>query len=414
MTTADFDSLGALTYVGRQPIFDAAKKIVGYELLYRASVDDTAAQFSDDHMATLHVIANALFCADRPQSRKRLFVNYSERAIRERMPLAFVPGSVVQIREDMTLDQDFMEALGEIRSANLIIAVDDFSGDEAMDSIYRMADIFIIDMLGADREQSARLTAMAEQHQCSCLAKRVESRAQFQLAREQGFDFFQGFFFKEPEIVLGKRFTTSELSRLNLLEFLKENDPDFDKLARIIEMDPALTYRVLFYINSPYFGLGNKITTIKHAIALLGWQKIKNLLFMIILTDSETGLGNELFMASAVRGFFLKNVAATHTGAGADADDLFILGILSLLDTIFQVPMQEVVKHIALSENFKKQLVKKSGKQYKWLELAIAFEEGNWNDVDALIKELGLDMIQVAKSYYDALNWVNNFYGNIL
>lgn len=405
------EALSIDTYIGRQPIFDSSKHKRAYELLYRGSAEATSADYADEHIATLHVIANTLFSTDPEAAQGRLFVNYSRQGILDKTPLTFPPGSVVKIKESLGKDKDVIRCLKEFRAADYLIAIDDFSECDAP-QLHTLADVFIIDFLTPAGDLAA-LIKSAQKHSGTVMAKRIENNKQFEYAKELGADLFQGFFFHEPEVVPGKRFTSSECSRLNLLKIIKEEDQDFDALTDAIQMDPTLTHRMLFYINSPYFGLSSQITSVKHAISLLGWSKVKNLLYMVILTDANSPLSNELFITSATRAMFLKMTAEEHPQCSQSPDQLYIMGLLSLLDAIFQVPMEEIVADIALEKELKTMLVKQKGELYKWIRLAMAFEAGDWQQTDHLIASLNLDFVKVAKGYYEALKWVNSFYGTL-
>lgn len=405
------NALSIDTYIGRQPIFDASKRTRAYELLYRGSANAESADFTDDHIATLQVIANTLFNTDDEGAQNLLFVNYSKQAILDEVPMALPPRSVIKIKEHQVQEPEILTRLKRLRNTGYMVALDDFSGKAGDASIYALADIIILDFLRpcANIEE---ITKAAKDFGSTVMGKRIESKDQFELALSLDVDLFQGFYFHKPEIIPGKRFTTSESSRLNLLEFLRDNDPDFDKLSQSIQIDPALTHRVLFYINSPYFGMRTEIATVKRAISLLGWNKVRNLLYMVVLTDAASPLSNELFITSATRAMFLKRVAEEHSGVHSP-EELYIFGLLSLLDAIFQVPMAEVMANIALDQELKTMLIEKTGDLYQWIELAMAFELGEWDRVDHSIKVLKLDFVKVSKGYYDALKWVNSFYGTL-
>ena len=93
------NTLSIDTYIGRQPIFDASKRTRAYELLYRGSATAESADFTDEHVATLHVVANTLFNTDNEGDSRLLFVNYSKQAILDEVPMALPQRSVVKIKE---------------------------------------------------------------------------------------------------------------------------------------------------------------------------------------------------------------------------------------------------------------------------------------------------------------------------
>lgn len=407
------DILSVETCIGRQPIFDREKNTRAYEILYRALGEPASTAYTDEHITTLQLISNTIFNTDQEAFRGRLFINYSKRAVLDKIPFVFSPGSVVKIRDSKVMGEDLILHLKALRDVDYIIAVDDFSGSSTNDALYSIADIFVVDFHNS-AENLPVLIQKAQEHRGTVMAKRIDSNKQFECAKGFGVDLFQGGFFHEPEIVPGKRLNSSECSRLNLLEFIKEDIPDFCELAEAIQVDPALTHRVLFYINSPYFGVATKVTSVRHAITLLGWAKIKSLLYLVVLTDASSPLSNELFIASATRAMFLKIVSEAYPENSPPSEDLFLMGLLSLLDVIFKVPMVEALSNIALDSAISNMLLKKEGDLYCWLQLSMAFESGDWGQASCVIKILNLDLVKVSKGYFEALQWVNTYYGNIL
>ncbi|WP_459893786.1 HDOD domain-containing protein, partial [Desulfothermus okinawensis] len=166
---------------------------------------------------------------------------------------------------------------------------------------------------------------------------------------EMGSDLFQGFFFQKPEVVKGKSIPSTTITKLKLLAFFsKKNENNIDELENTIKTDLTLSYKLLNYINSPAIGLPNKIKYIRQAINLLGYENvIKWCRIFLLSIINPTDRGLEIIRQSTIRGYFLMGlkdfIKTDHT-----EDELFLLGLFSLLDALLDQPMEDIVDIIPL------------------------------------------------------------------
>ena len=279
--------------------------------------------------------------------------------------------------------------------------------------LLRLADILAIDVRDRTSQELAALSAKVKSHSKRLLAQRVEQHEQFRMAAEIGFDLFQGFFFQQPEVIPGRTLTSHEASRLRIFSLLEKDAPSLQELLSSVQADVSISYRLLAYINSAYFGFREKITSIKQAILLLGWTKIRSWLRVIILTDLKPPRkSQELALMSVQRGSFLE-LAHSHAGCtGCKSDSMFLLGLFSLLDVMLDMDMQEVMRHIALEQSLKDALCGEPNPFLRWLELVKAFERADWSLLDSLLEEMALEPAQAAHAYYEAMSWANSFFGH--
>lgn len=406
---------GASGFFARQPIFDPARKVWGVEIFYRGSGEAATAQFTDSDSATLSVIAGLSQSVDGELPRgKKVLVNFGEKTILAEAPLAFPPQSVViEFPETCSTDEPFLEALGKLRQAGYLLALDDYEADPAKTALRDMADILIVDVLGrapGELEELAVKAAAAGSGR-TLLAKKVEDEAVFVTAQKAGFSLFQGFFFQKPELVRGRRITSGEMSRLRLLRMLQSQDPDFPALASAIKSDPAISIKLIKFLNCPLFAFTSKVTTIERALTLLGWQQLKNWLRVIIFTDAApTERDLELAFSSVQRGKFFENAAEGKNLTPAEAERLFLLGLFSLLDAMFGVPMRDILDHLGLDETLLGALTGGKNELSPWLEAARAFEAGDWAGLDRILRDISVEPMSAAKWYSQSLEWANTIF----
>ncbi|MCA1945259.1 MAG: HDOD domain-containing protein, partial [Desulfovibrio sp.] len=222
----------------------------------------------------------------------------------------------------------------------------------------------------------------------------------------------QGFFFEKPVIVPGRKLTSNQISRLMLFKVLEKENPDFAEIARVIETDVSISYRLLALTNSANFSLSRKVDSIRQALVLLGMKQIKSWLWLIFLTDiSPKNKTSELPYLSAIRAKFLERTALNHDLPIAKADLLYLLGLFSLLEAMLDVPFKDIAKNLPLDDDLAAALAGEANEYSPWLNMARYFERGEWDKIDDVIASLGLDPMTVANSYAEALTWAKTLQG---
>lgn len=395
-------------------MFDRGRKVWGYELLYRHDAEAESAVFEDKDRATWKVMANA-FSVQRSDmaAPPKIMIHFPRTSILQNVPYALpAEQGVVEVSESEPLDPVLEDALSCLFRDGYKVAVDQFEARRKARRYLEIADIIVIDCLDRTPDELRNLAEAAQDSGALLLAKRVETPEQYELARSLGFDLFQGYFFQKPETITDRRLTSSEAARLKLFQLIESDDPDFNQLGEAIQADVSISYRLLTLLNSPYFGFAQKITSIRQALVLAGWKQIKNWLRVVILTDmAPKGKTSELPFLSAQRGKFLEMAMVDSGRSNPGPDRLFILGLFSLLEPMFDMPMENIVMHLPLDDDLKTALCGKENEYYFWLELISCFENADWKRLDEVMQKLKLDPVVVAGCYHKALTWANGFFG---
>ncbi|NDV27876.1 EAL and HDOD domain-containing protein [Desulfovibrio sp. JC010] len=399
-------------FFARQPILMPDQSLWGYELLFRGSSEATSAEISDSYKATLRVAAD--LCAapgEKMPDNVKLVVNFSHKAVMDKIPYSLPAGkTVVQIPETTPPTPNLIKALQELSKDGYYIAIDDFEARPQGEFLIAYADAIIVDILSADEEKLNRICDLCKEYNTKVIAKRVENNAQYNLAQKMGFNFFQGFYFKKPENIKGRKLRSGEIVKLKLLKLIEDPSPDFKALADALQNDVSISFRLLTLLNSPTFGFSQKITSIKQALVLAGWKMLKNWLRVILLTDlTPEEKSRELPQLATQRAKFLQLVAL-RSGKGLAPDSMFLLGLFSLLGAMFDMSMKELTSYLPLEEEINDALCGEDNIYNRYLELTSFFEAGDWDNLEFLLGELDLDPVQVSKSYYESTRWANSFF----
>ncbi len=402
------DNLNPVTFA-RLPVFDAEKKLWGYELMFMSSIAGSFADSESDHRLSADTMAGTALALDHVMDQnKKVMVNFSMEDISNDLPYALPPGrTIIKISNMETLSNSDIERLAGLQKDGYRIAAS-FTG-AANSDVFKKADIICLNIENRVLPEMIDACKMAQSCGADILADHVDNQIRFHICSNAGFSLFQGSFFKKPEIVPVKKVMTGAVSRFKLVGAMEKTDPDFSELAAIIQADVTISFRLLSYLNSASFGFRRKIVSIKDAITLLGWQNLKNWLRVVLLLETAENMNAlELIHASAQSGKFLEQVGLAHDFWGFDSDSLFLLGMFSLLDALMNQPMTEIVKHLPLADKLKGALCMEDNNEYvPLLKLARYIEEADFEKSEALINQLGLDAEKVSDAYQKSLKWAN-------
>ncbi|WP_045222228.1 EAL and HDOD domain-containing protein [Desulfonatronum thioautotrophicum] len=396
-------------YFARHPIFERDMRLWGYHLLYRDDAMAESAQFSDQDKATIQVALEAtVFAGGRSAVKQNLLLEFSASALAHGIPHAMPPQeTVIKLTPTLCRNETLAKSITELRTAGYRLALD--GPLESCRHILDLASFLIVDALTTPAEIFLQEMAAATKTGIPVLVKRIESPEIFESAKDLGAQLFLGFFFQKPEIIASRKLSSMQVVRLKLLKMLDAHADNWDEIANILQNDVSLAYRLLQFINSPFFGVVQPITTVQRAIGYLGSKRAKLWLRMVILTDlCPPEKTSQLPLLSAQRARFLEIVGANRQDV--DGDELFLLGLFSLLDAIFDMPMTDLVDYLPLTADLKATLCRRSGRYAPWLDMAIHFEQGQWDRVDPLLDQLNLNRIHVGTSYAQAVTWAEDFF----
>ncbi|MEF2231179.1 MAG: EAL domain-containing protein [Pseudodesulfovibrio sp.] len=404
-------------FVARQPVFHPNETVWGYELLFRSGQTANMANVTDGSQATASVIADGLTLAMEGMAEgARILINFPEQLLVDDVGFALPREScIIEVLEDVRPSKKALSAVRRLKEAGYTIAVDDFFGQPSLLPFLKLADIVKLDILelGSDPDRVRKaLDSLPDRDRLLLLAEKVEDKATFDALRDMGFDLFQGFFFSRPEIIPGKKLTSNELTKLQLLGELSDTDFEPRRLAEILQSDPNLSYRLFRYINSVGFGLRQKVTSLKRAIDMMGLIHAKQWLRSALMSDlNPAPTGGELAFMSVHRAKFLESVCElSGTGRVCQSDTLFITGLFSLLDAMLGMDMEDILQKLPLDEAIVSAL-RERDTDCDLLFLAKNYELGKWDMVEDCLKRLKIDSATADEVYAHTRNWAQQMVG---
>ena len=397
-------------FIGRQAILDQQKKVYAYEILFRSGLKNAFDPNLDGNIATQSVMVGAMldFGMKKLVSNRKAFINFTEQNLLNRAPKLLPPENVVvEILENVQPTPEILEAVQELKEFGYKIALDDFVLSPGYEPLIEMADVIKVDFrITTDPEERQKLREILPKH-VRLLAEKIETEEEFRQAVEFGYVLFQGYFFCKPTVLHQKRLTSNALSRMRLIKEVNRQDVDFSSVTGVISSDTNLVHKLLTYINSAGIGLTNHVSNLKQATVLLGTSGVRRWVTLISLQTFSEDKPPELFTLSLLRAKFCELIAQDLKRSGVTPDTGFLLGIFSLLDVLLNLPMDEVLKEVALADDLNAALLGEDNDLRHLLDLVIAYEQGDWDKVISYCELLKLSPDRMKPTYDAVLEWYN-------
>lgn len=334
---------------------------------------------------------------------RRAFVNCSrEVLLKEYVTLLPSTQVVVEVLENVPADDLVISACRHLKEGGYLIALDDFTLPDDREPLVELADIIKIDIRQTSLQRAAtELSEHYGRYRHLMLAEKVETREEFLAAKKAGFVYFQGYFFRKPEILTAHDIPENQANYLRMWQAASRPQLDVREIEDLIKGEASLCYRLLRYLNSPAFGFSHQIHSVRHALTLLGEREVRRWIRLVATLGAGQGKPSELVLSALVRGHFCELFSSNIRHEG----DLFLLGLLSLMDAILQIPMDLILENVPVDREIRAALQGGPSSLNPFYQLMVAQESGDWQTVSGLANQLHVSETSVAEAYWNAVRW---------
>lgn len=399
-------------FLGRQPILDRNHQLFAYELLFRSGMKN-AAVVEDNLVASAQVISHAFadLGVEQALGPYKGFLNCDEALLLSDI-LEILPADkiVLEVLETVEMTPVIIERCQELKTRGFTLALDDFINDvEKYRELLDLVDIVKVEILPFDPAALKATTDKLKHWPLKLLAEKVDARDQADYCHQIGYDLFQGYYFARPVVMAGRKLGHSQLALMRLMGLVLE-DADTAKLEAVFKQEPGLTVNLMRLTNSVATGCRVRVTSLRHAITVLGRRQLQRWLQLLLYTNpSGQGGSSPLMMLAASRGRLMELLAGHLDSKGELGDQAFMTGILSLMPALMGMPMEEILKGINLAPAMQAALETGDGTLGSLLVLAQALESGDGTAChDQLEKLPGIDHTLVNAHLTEALCWANS------
>lgn len=404
-------------FLGRQPILDTTQNLIAYELLFR-SANSLHANVTDEVQACAQVIVNALsdFGIEDTLGKNKGFINVS-REILMTDTLELLPKEqvVIELLESIKPSRQVIERCKALKEKGFSIALDDHVYHSSFTPLYELVDIIKVDLLLPSPSPLDEIVKTFRQWPVKLLAEKVETYDQFHRCRDYGFEMFQGYYFAKPMVMQQRTINVGTMTLMRLMDQVLQ-DAELSEIEETFKQNPELIYNLLRLVNSVYMGMREKIKALRHAISILGREHLKRWIMLSLYATGNKGIhSSPLMEMAAVRGKFMELLVKKHSAWQKDADladRAFMAGVLSLIDALFNVNMEDVIKQCNVTDDVRSALIDRTGLLGNLLVIAEHLEQSKFDELPRLLNPLQFSAEDFSMAQREAIKWANKFMGS--
>ena len=389
-------------FVARQPIFDKDREVFGYELSFRSGFE-TYYQALQSDTSDVDLLAYVNF--GEWTAGKKGFVSFPKELLLMELPILFPSDATVVVLPEPTDPVDeTLQRCRELKDYDYTLAIE---GPVArlLDNAYLdVADLAIVDFAKTSVEDRQGVYEQLQAKGKKALAQNVETAEEFSQAAAWGYAYFHGEFFARPVVRADQEIAANKLTYLQLLREVNGAALSYDEIAALVEQDVALTYKLLRFMNSAWFGLKFEVNSVRHALVLLGPKEIKRWVSLVAVRSTGEDKPQELLIRSLTRAKASEQIGML-VGMDNHASELFLMGMFSVMDALADKPMDEILQRLPLSEDIKSALLKGEGAYRDVYRAVLAYERGEWDELANAAGVLKLEETELPELYRSALKW---------
>lgn len=396
------------TYIARQAILDIHSNTIGYELLFRNSPDNYFPEMDLDVASSKLIIQNHLHGDIKAISMDKLsFINFTENCLVHKYPLVFDKEAIIIELVDHKLPtQRLVKIIKYYYDQGYKVALTEYDLAEHWDILFPYLSIIKVDIEKINVKRLPKIINKLKLHGIKLIAEKVETKYQQQSLVEVGFDYFQGFFFHEPEIIKGKTLAPIKIQMLHLLSETFNYPLNFDHIADIISHDVNLTFSLLKMVNNVATGTKIQITSLKQAASYLGEDKLRQFVAILALSNLTSDCTDELAKQALITGKLMAALATEKVFKEVQ-DYAFITGLLSAIEVMLSMPIADIMKTMPLAEPIQTALVSHEGLLGELLDLTTNYITGQSENISHRISSYSIDAQFLQQEFVSASNWCN-------
>ncbi len=393
-------------FAARQPIFDRDRKVCGYELLYRASERNHYEEGDAEVISAVSLERTLLgFGLYALIGERDAWINATRGLlVRGHWELLPPAATVIEVLESVEPDDEVVAACRRLRDAGYRLALDDYRDSPAMKPLLDLADWVKVDFRAQDRPQRLELERRLRRRGVNLLAEKIETHEEHVEALDAGYELFQGYFFCRPEMLRTRDVAPNRIIYLRMLRSVMGGPLDLDQIEELIQQDVALSLKLLRFLRSATNAWASQVTNIRQALLIMGERQIRQWVSLVAVFGLAQGKPTELVVVAFVRARFAESIAPLVGQAGR-SDDLFLAGLLSVVDALTDTPLEQALAPLALATDVREALLSSAPPLGDALRVVVAWERGDWDDVERWITRFGLTEGVLSRLYSEAVLW---------
>ncbi len=397
-------------YLARQPVLDRNQALFGYELLFRGSAQGPAL-FDSGLSASASVIHHASQLGlPRAIGDANAFINVDKDVLMSDM-FAFLPRerTVLEIVASVEPDDAVIERMRDLGAHGFRFAAEAAAHGPALSRLLPVIDFVKMDLRALPAVTLLSLAPRLRTTGKRLVAEKVENHGEYRTCLDIGFDYFQGYYFAKPSVLASRKLSPSQTTVLDLVN-LVASDADNAEIESVVKREVTIGLNLLRLVNTPAVGAGRRIESISQALTLLGRRQLQRWLQILLYAEPDVRGHSQspLLLLATTRARLMELLAQRlRPGQKNVADVAFTVGMMSLMDTLFCIPMMDIVEQIPVIDEVRAALLQRSGFFGELLKLAESIErmDDEGDDMLAGLKSLSMDGDDLAELEVSAFEW---------
>ncbi|MDR7813464.1 MULTISPECIES: EAL and HDOD domain-containing protein [Lacrimispora] len=407
-------------YVTRQPIKALKEdRIIGYEVLFQKDYD---ALYNSTDVAAADTIAGFLMQnTERIFQDKLTFVTFTPSLLFRNMPKIFDKDKlIIQIEDHVMIHPLSPAIIKRYRTEGYIFAINDFQFSPKYFTMLDYVTYIKVDISnkheGRERVSLNNLINTMKGFDKKCIATGVNTKEDYELAMEVGADYAEGSYVAEAMAKKVKRMEFLEGNFFQLVVEVSKDEPDIEQIEKVISHDAALSYALLKIVNSAYFALRRRVSSIRQALVTMGISQLKQWVYLLSFNnDFESDESREAMLKLS---FLRANYAMVLSDHIKDLpiirSEVYMMGMFSTLQYMIDAPLEEILEEVPVAQEIKDALLKQEGICGSLYKLILSYENADWKAVKSLSNELGIPSSLLAQTYMDCVETVNEIWEGVV
>ncbi len=407
-------------YVTRQPIKALKEdRIIGYEVLFQKDYD---ALYNSTDVAAADTIAGFLMQnTERIFQDKLTFVTFTPSLLFRNMPKIFDKDKlIIQIEDHVMIHPLSPAIIKRYRTEGYIFAINDFQFSPKYFTMLDYVTYIKVDISnkheGRERVSLNNLINTMKGFDKKCIATGVNTKEDYELAMEVGADYAEGSYVAEAMAKKVKRMEFLEGNFFQLVVEVSKDEPDIEQIEKVISHDAALSYALLKIVNSAYFALRRRVSSIRQALVTMGISQLKQWVYLLSFNnDFESDESREAMLKLS---FLRANYAMVLSDHIKDLpiirSEVYMMGMFSTLQYMIDAPLEEILEEVPVAQEIKDALLKQEGVCGSLYKLILSYENADWKAVKSLSNELGIPSSLLAQTYMDCVETVNEIWEGVV
>lgn len=402
--------------VVRQAIKEVgSQNVIGYEILFQTSGEDL---YNKTEYSAADAMINFLMQnSSKIFSDKPTFLTFTPALLFRNLPKMFEKEKlVIQIEDNLIVHPLALPMIKKYRMEGYLFAINDFQFSPKYFGMLEYANFIRISVRDKGQKEKSSIenvVKMAQAFGKKCIATGVDTRQDFEMARELKVEYMEGNYVAETLVTKANKVDYMQGNFFQLVIAISRDEPEIGELEEIISRDAGLTYALLKMVNSAYFALRKRTASVRQALVTMGIGQLREWIYILSLEEEKTSGGSgEVLKMSFLRAKFAQDltVEINRPDFPVHKSEAYMMGMFSGLEYMVDATMEEILEEIPIKEDIKKALVYHEGEAGKLLLLILAYEKADWKESKRLAGELGIASNKLAQIYMDCIQNVNEIW----